>query len=173
MSGKWSNPRRCNCKDLVTGKELGRNCPKFEGQTKPTKKHPFTFGYSTRIPVTSAKTGVRELRRFGFGTKSEADAAAGKVWDLIKLAGDDVRTQQKIGDMIFEKSARGGELPAVEDVRRRLGLRRDPGPRRRSARPGTRGSPGSGKPGPATSSGSARSAVTGSCPCWPTSRSTG
>ncbi len=27
--------------------------------------------------------------------------------------------------MIFAKSARGGELPAVEDVRRRLGLRRD------------------------------------------------
>ncbi len=127
MSGKWSTPRRCNCKDPVTGKELGRNCPKFQGQTKPTKKHPFTFGYSTRIPVSTDKAGVRELRRFGFTTKTEADAAAEKVWDLIKLAGDDVRTQQKIGDMIFEKSARGGELPAVDDVRRRLGLRRDPG----------------------------------------------
>jgi hypothetical protein len=47
------------------------------------------------------------------------------VWDLLKLVGDDRTAQQKIGDMIFEKSPRGGELPKVEDVRRRLGLRRE------------------------------------------------
>ena len=50
VTPKWSNPRRYNCKDPVTGKEVGRNCPNFEGQTKLTKKHPYTYGYSTRIP---------------------------------------------------------------------------------------------------------------------------
>jgi integrase len=78
-------------------------------------------GYDTRVPTTN---GVRTLRRFGFSTKSEADKAAAQVWDLIKLAGADIGTQQRIGDLIFKATARGGQLPAVDDVRRRLGLRR-------------------------------------------------
>jgi integrase len=79
-------------------------------------------GYNTRIPTIS---GVRELRRFGFATKGEADEAATQVWDLIKLGGADAGTRQRIGDLIFQATSRGGQLPAVEDVRRRLGLRRD------------------------------------------------
>jgi hypothetical protein len=75
VSGKWSTPKRCNCKD-ESGKELGRTCPKLTG------RHHGTVGYTTRIPTTS---GVRELRRFGFATKTEADKAATQVWDLIKL----------------------------------------------------------------------------------------
>lgn len=116
MSGKWSTPKRCNCKD-ANGKELGRTCPKLSG------RHHGTVGYSTRIPTTG---GVRELRRFGFATKTEADKAASQVWDLIRLAGADKGTQQRIGDLIFHATARGGQLPAVEDVRRRLGLGLDP-----------------------------------------------
>lgn len=121
MSGKWSTPKRCYCKDPETGRDLGRTCPDLG------KRHHGTWGYGTRIPVSTNKAGTRELRRFGFASKTRADEAAGQVWDLVKLAGDDRATAQKVGDMIFEKSARGGELPAVEDVRRRLGLRRDPG----------------------------------------------
>lgn len=119
MSGKWSTPKRCNCKDAETGKELGRTCPKLTG------RHHGTWGYDTRIPA-STQSGTRELRRFGFDTRTKADEAANKVWDLIKLPAGDDATARKIGDMIFEKTARGGELPAVEDVRMRLGLRRDP-----------------------------------------------
>ena len=116
MSGKWSTPKRCNCKD-ADGKELGRTCPKLSG------RHHGTVGYTTRIPTTS---GVRELRRFGFATKSEADKAAAQVWGLIKLGGADAGTQQLIGDLVFRATARGGQLPSVEDVRRRLGLGLDP-----------------------------------------------
>jgi len=119
VSGKWSTPKRCYCKDPDTGKDLGRTCPKLTG-----RRHG-TWGYDTRVPTTTARSGARELRRFGFATKADADAAADKVWDLLKLAGDDETARQKIGDMIFEKTARGGELPVVEDVRRRLGLRRE------------------------------------------------
>lgn len=32
VSGKWSLPKRCNCKD-ADGKELGRTCPKLTGAT--------------------------------------------------------------------------------------------------------------------------------------------
>jgi integrase len=115
VSGKWSTPKRCNCKD-ANGKELGRTCPKLSG------RHHGTVGYSTRIPTTS---GVRELRRFGFATKSEADKAATQIWDLIKLGGADAGTQQRIGDLIFCSTARGGQPPTVADIRRRLGLRRE------------------------------------------------
>src|SRR6202044_1602582 len=55
--------------------------------------------------------------------KGDAEAAAGQVWELIALAAADTGTQQRIGDLIFEKTARGGQLPSVQDVRRRLGLR--------------------------------------------------
>jgi integrase len=115
MSGKWSTPRRCTCRDPETGRELGRTCPKL------TRRHHGTVGYSTRIPTSS---GRRELRRFGFATKGEADAAAKQVWELIGLGRDDTRTQQRIGDLIFERTRHGGDLPSVEDVRRRLGLGR-------------------------------------------------
>ena len=61
-----------------------------------------------------------------FATKTEADKAAAQVWDLIRLAGADKGTQERIGDLIFKATARGGQLPSVEDVRRRLGLGLDP-----------------------------------------------
>ena len=61
----------------------------------------------------------------GSQLKTEADKAAAQVWDLIKLGGADSGTQQRIGDLIFRATARGGQLPSVEDVRRRLGLRRE------------------------------------------------
>lgn len=65
------------------------------------------------------------MTRGGFPRETDASKTLGTVRELIKLAGDDEKSRRKIGDLIFEKSARGGELPAVEDVRRRLGLRRD------------------------------------------------
>ena len=116
MSEKWSTLKRCGCKDSDTGKQLGRNCPKL------TQRHHGTFGYDTRIPTSK---GQRELRRFGFTTKTKADAAARHVWELVGLGRDDTRTQARIGDLIFEKSAYSGDLPSVEDVRRRLGLGRE------------------------------------------------
>ena len=101
MSGKWSTPKRCNCKD-ASGKELGRTCPKLSG------RHHGTVGYSTRIPTTG---GVREVRRFGFATKTEADKAATQVWDLVKLAGADKGTQQRIGDLIFKALRAAASFP--------------------------------------------------------------
>jgi integrase len=116
MSGKWSTPKRCYCKDPETGRDMGRTCPKLKD------RHHGVRGFSTRIPTSSA---TRELRRFGFATVGEADSAARHVWDLLGLARGDDATQCRIGDLIWEKTRRGGDLPSVEDVRRRLGLRRD------------------------------------------------
>lgn len=111
--------KRCSCKDPGTGREIGRKCPDL------AKKGHGTYGYSVKIETTSKQ---RELRRLGFSTLGKADAALEHVRDLVKLAGaDDVKTRRKIGDLIFERTKRGGELPAVDEVRRRLGLGRDPG----------------------------------------------
>lgn len=117
MSGKWSTPKRCGCRD-ENGRELGKACPKRKS------RHHGTYGYATRIPAAG---GVKLLRRFGFGTAGKADEAARHAWDLIGLAGADKRIQARIGDLILDATRDGGQLPAVEDVRRRLGLRRDPG----------------------------------------------
>lgn len=115
MSGKWSTPKRCNCKD-DSGREIGRSCPKL------ASRHHGTHGYSTRVPTSA---GTRTLRRFGFATKTRADEAAAKVWELIGLGRDDTRTRERIGDLIFARTSHGGELPSADDIRRRLGLRRE------------------------------------------------
>ena len=111
--------KRCSCKNPKTGQQIGPKCPDL------TKKGHGTYGYSVRIESTS---GIRELRRMGFNTLGKAEATLEHVRDLVKLAGpDDIKTRRKIGDLLFERTKRGGELPAVEEVRRRLGLGRDPG----------------------------------------------
>lgn len=106
---KGSTFKRCTCPE-------GRTCPRLKD------RHHGSWGFDLRVQTT---TGVRTLRRSGFETQTSAKARLDQVNDLIKLAKDDGTARQKIGDMIFEKSMRGGELPAVEDVQRRLGLRRD------------------------------------------------
>jgi len=62
----------------------------------------------------------------GYPTDKAATAALTQVDDLIRLAGGDPFLKQRLGDLIWERSKRGGQLPAVHEVRRRLGLRRDP-----------------------------------------------
>lgn len=106
---KGSTFKRCTCPD-------GRGCPRLKD------RHHGSWGFDLRVQTTA---GTRTLRRTGFKTQTDAKARLDQVNDLIKLAKDDDKARQRIGDMIFEKSLRRGELPETEDVRRRLGLRRD------------------------------------------------
>ena len=71
--------------------------------------------------------GRKPVRRGGFPLQSDAATVLGTVRDLIALAGDDDRARHQIGDMIAEKTKRGGTLPDVQVVKRRLGLGQDPG----------------------------------------------
>lgn len=106
---KGSTFKRCTCPE-------GRKCQRLKD------RHHGTWGFDLRVQTT---TGIRTLRRSGFDTQKAAKGVLDQVNDLIKLAGDDETSRRKIADMIFDKSLRRGELPAVEDVRRRLGLRRE------------------------------------------------
>jgi integrase len=115
MTGNGSTCKRCGCTG-PDGKQLGVQCPDL------SRRRHGAWCYEIRLDTT---TGRRKLKRSGFDTQTEARDALDAIRDLVKLAADDERSRQKIGDIIFEKSARGGELPGVDDVRRRLGLRRE------------------------------------------------
>lgn len=113
---KGSIKRYCVCLDDA-GKQLGTRCPDLTG--KP--KHGM-FEYRDRLAATGKD---REFRRRGFSTKKAAEEFRGRVYEMYALAKGDTQATARIGDLIFEKTKRGGELPAVDDVRRRLGLGRD------------------------------------------------
>ena len=59
-------------------------------------------------------------------TRQQWDGIGYGYGRLRARRGADTATRQLIGDLIFRATARGGQLPAVEDVRRRLGLGLDP-----------------------------------------------
>ena len=107
MSGK-----RCGCRDPETGKQLGSACPKLR------QRHHGSFEAAPRVDTSD---GRKKLHRSGFATAADRDAFEDQVRDLVRLA-DDAATRAKIGDLIWQASRRGGTLPAIEDVRRRLAL---------------------------------------------------
>jgi integrase len=107
---------RCAC-------PAGQKCPDLWRKDRSWNPRHGSTGYACRIPTS---TGTRLVKRFGYTSKAEAEAAAVAVGKLLDLAGADNATRGRIGDMIAA-AKRGAELPAAEDVRRRLGLGLDPG----------------------------------------------
>lgn len=111
---KGSVKRYCSCVDPATGKQYGTNCPRRAADPKHG-----LWEYRDRLPAGSS-TG--EMRRRGFATRKAAGEFRDKVYELLALAQGDAKTAGRIGALLFERTKRGGQLPAVEDVRRRLGL---------------------------------------------------
>src|SRR6266498_2998619 len=104
--------KRCSCKDPNTGKELGARCPDVDN-----RRHG-TWGYVAWLDTSA---GRRQLKRFGFDRKSDADAVLHALDDLIRLAAGGAGGTTRIGDLIVAKTMRGGQRPAKADVERRLG----------------------------------------------------
>ena len=117
MSGKGSTGKRCGCIDPATGRQFGTRCP------LRSKRHHCKHFYVTRIDTS---TGYRKLERSGFDSAAEAQAALVLVNELVALAVGDAATRARIGDLILECTRRGGQLPSVDVVRRRLALGADP-----------------------------------------------
>ncbi|HTT53851.1 MAG TPA: site-specific integrase [Streptosporangiaceae bacterium] len=113
MTARGRAYKRCGCKDPVTGRQLGERCPDLR------KRHHGAWAIEVRIDTT-ARPAAR-LHRSGFTSSTEADKALERIRDLVRLADDDA-TRAKIGDLIFQSTERGGQLPGVETVRRRLAL---------------------------------------------------
>lgn len=108
--------RYCNCRD-ESGRRLFTRCP----QLTPTSKHG-AWQYRDRVPPSAAR-GASAIRRNGFSTRKEAEAYRTRVHDLLALARGDAQSAVRVGDLIVAQTPRGGDLPSVELVKRRLGLR--------------------------------------------------
>lgn len=111
---KGSIKRYCFCKDPATGRDLGTACVLLKTDTKHGE-----WEYRDRHMTT---IGYRVFRRRGFPTKKAAGAFRTQVYDLLALAKGDAGTLARVGDLVFDKTRRGGHLPPVDDLRRRLGV---------------------------------------------------
>ena len=119
---KFSIHVRCDCADPATGRPYGQRCPKLWRADGSWNSRHGKAGWAARIPASG---GTRLVKRYGYDSKADAEAAARNVGKLLDLAPDDA-TRARIGDLIVSVR-RNAALPAVEDVRRRLGLGLDPG----------------------------------------------
>lgn len=104
--------KRCSCKDPDTGKPLNQHCPRLAAQ-----RH---GAWMLDARIDTSDTPRRRLKRGGYRTRAAAEAALRHIQDLARLAGD-ARMLARIGDLVFERSKRGGQLPTAADVRRKLG----------------------------------------------------
>jgi integrase len=105
--------RYCACKDDA-GKVLGSKCPQLAADSKHGQ-------WELRDRLPSSK-GKRPFRRRSMPTKTAATAFRKDVYALLDLARGDRQSLAKLGDLVFASTNRGGQLPDVADVRRRLGL---------------------------------------------------
>lgn len=110
---RGSVKRYCACQDEA-GRVVGAKCP----QLVTDSKHGL-WEYRDRLP---SSTGVREFRRRGMPTKTAANAFRKAIYEILDLARGDRQSLEKLGDLVFASTHRGGQLPDVADVRRRLGL---------------------------------------------------
>lgn len=110
---KGSIKRYCSCVDPATGRQYASRCPQL-GDTKHGQ-----WGYRDRFATS---TGVKPFQRRSFATKKAASEFRDQVYALLALARGDSVSLARLGDLVFDTTKRGGQLPAVEDVRRRLGL---------------------------------------------------
>jgi integrase len=102
----------CSCRD-----------PSGRGYTGDTGENACPRSKDRRhgVAIFAIRVGGRLLKRSGFATKGEAEAALERVRSLLKLAGDDVDVRQKIFNIIAEKSGRRGPLPDEDELARRVG----------------------------------------------------
>jgi hypothetical protein len=99
-----------------------KRCP--HGKTCPDlgKRRHGSWFWAVRVPTTA---GRQLVRRGGFELQRDADAALRAVAELLALDAD-LGLRERIGDMIVSATLRGGPLPDVAAVRRRLGAGLDP-----------------------------------------------
>lgn len=117
MTTRAPKGKRCGCRDPETGRQLGAACPRLR------QRHHGTWEANPYIDTTE---GRRKLHRSGFTTAGDRDAFVDQVRELVRLAEGDAGTRARIGDLVWQSSRRGGNLPLVADIRRRLALGADP-----------------------------------------------
>jgi integrase len=105
----------------MTGSTFKR-CPHGADCPDLGKRRHGSWFYAVRLDTTAGRVLVR---RGGFALERDAEAALGQVRELVALDADPVM-RAKIGDMIVSSTKRGGQLPDVATVRRKIGAGMDP-----------------------------------------------
>jgi hypothetical protein len=93
--------KRCGCRDPQTGRQLNGACPKLKNRGHGR------YGYVARIPTSG---GECQLRRAVSEYKRDAVAELEQVSRLLDLARGDDHLAALIGDLIRDKTRRGGTL---------------------------------------------------------------
>ncbi|MFJ9340229.1 tyrosine recombinase XerC [Streptomyces sp. NPDC101733] len=111
---KGSTHRRCYCRDIETGRPLGKNCPKLS-----SRKH---GSYSIRQELPPREDGTRRsFSRAGYETLKAAQADLDHIRALLGLAeSDDVENLARLADMLELVGDEKAPLPDIEATRRRL-----------------------------------------------------
>lgn len=109
---KGSVKRYCSCIS-ADGKQLGSKCPQLAADSKHGQ-----WELRDRLPTTN---GTKPFRRRSMPTKKAANEFRSGVYAILDLAQGDRQAREKLGDLVFSSTNRGGQLPPIADVRRRLG----------------------------------------------------
>jgi hypothetical protein len=119
---KFSTHPLCHCTDPETGRRYGQACPKLGRKDGSWNSRHGSMGWAARIPVTG---GIKQIKRYGYGSTKDAEADAGHAGKLLGLATDDI-TRARIGDLIasWSRSRPPPRGPcAARPVTRRSGRR--------------------------------------------------
>ncbi len=112
--------KRCHCRNQLTGRELGRGCPRLRRPDGRWSREHGIWGYQHELPPT--RTGRRRPhRRVGFDSAAAAQAALDHVQALLTLA-DPFDPDQAIliGDVIHDATSNRSPLPSVAEMGTRL-----------------------------------------------------
>jgi integrase len=114
-TGKRPRPPQPPCPEHGD-KRCPRSCPNWR------KKNPPSWGWLGRMDTSEGRVLVR---RYGLPRQEDAAAEGHQAAELIAL-GDDPVMRAKIGDLIVSSTLRGGRVPDVATVRRKIGAGLDP-----------------------------------------------
>jgi len=120
MTWNYSDHVRCGCRG-PDGKQLGNACAQLWRKDGAWNTRHGSAGFMGRVETSG---GTKQLRRFGYPSKKEAEEAAKHIGRLLDLAPSQI-DRERIGDMLWV-AKKGAPLPSVEDAKRRLGLGLDP-----------------------------------------------
>lgn len=111
---KGSTHRRCYCRDVETGKPLGKKCPKLT-----SRKH---GSYSIRQELPPRANGIRRsFSRAGYESLKAAQADLDHIRALLGLAdSDDSEGLDQIAGLLEKVADEKAPLPDIEATRRRL-----------------------------------------------------
>lgn len=111
--------KRCVCRDAVTGRVLGRTCPRLRRSSGSWSSEHGLWYVQLELP-RRRDGGRRQLRRGGFGSRSEATEILDHARDVLRLAGHDHARRDDVADLLLATIRAGQPLPDIEEVRRRI-----------------------------------------------------